>query len=307
MLTRNTIVLAKLETTYGVDAAPVSPTDAILVSSPDIKVDGELVTRDFVRQNLSPIGHIIGRKKVTCSFDCELKGSGTVGTAPQVGPLLRACGLAETVVATTSVTYKPTSSGFESVTVYMYLDGLLHKIPGMVGSVSLDLTAGKFGTLKFNLTGTYIKPVDTALPSSGPVNTPTPPICVSANFSVAGYAATISALSLDLSNTIATPNDINAADGYGQMRITGRDPNGTFDPEATLIADHDFWAAWEAATPQALTATIGSTAGNIIDFDVDYAVSREISYTDQDGIRVNNIPFTATGSAGDDEMELIFT
>ncbi len=307
MLTRNTVVLAKLESSYGMDATPTSPTDAILVSAPDLKVDGEVVTRDFVRQNLSPNGHVIGKKKVTCSFKCELKGSGTAGTAPQVGALLQACGMSETVDSGNSVTYKPLSTGFKSVTIYMYLDGLLHKIPGVVGSVSVSLEAGKYGELQFDMEGKYIKPVDDPLPASGPVITPTPQICVATNFSVGGYAATVNSISCGLNNTIAASGDLNSADGYGKLRITGRDPNGTFDPEATLIGTHDFWAAWEDATPQALTVTIGTTAGNIVDFDVDYAVAREVGYGDRDGIRTYDIPFTAQGSAGDDEMELIFT
>lgn len=37
------------------------------------------------------------------AFRVEAKGSGTKGTAPPFGPLLRACGMAEMIVATTSV------------------------------------------------------------------------------------------------------------------------------------------------------------------------------------------------------------
>jgi len=306
MLTKNTVILAKIEGTYGVDPVPTSPDNAILVSSPDLKVDGEILTRDYVRQNMSPIGHVIGKKKVTCSFTCELKGSGTAGTAPQVGVLLRACGLEETVAAS-SVTYTPRSTGFESVTLYVYFDGLLHKVPGVVGSVSLNLEAGKYGELSFDFEGKYTKPIDAALPASGPVITPTPEIVKSANFSVGGYAATINGLQFGLNNTITAPGNVNSADGYGDLRITGRDPSGSFDPEAVLLATHDFWAAWEAATPQALTVTIGATAGNIVDVDVDFAVSREIGYGDREGIRTYEIPYTAQGSAGDDEVEIIFT
>jgi hypothetical protein len=46
-------------------------------------------------------------------FDVDLVGSGTAGTAPAWGPLIQACAFAEVIVASTSVTYNPVSSGLQ--------------------------------------------------------------------------------------------------------------------------------------------------------------------------------------------------
>lgn len=307
MLTRNALLLAKIEATYGVDSIPVPATDAMLVSLPDIKPDGEVKERDFVRQSFSPIGHVIGKKKINITIKMELKGSGTAGTAPQFGPILRACGMEETIDAGVSVTYAPRSTGYESCTIYLYLDGLLHKVPGCVGTWSVNMEAGNFGEITFELQGKYVKPTDITFPTTGPSLDPTPEVVENASFTAGGYAAIINALQYSHSNTIGAPGNVNADDGYGDLRITGRDPNGSFDPESTLLATHDFWDAWENATAQALTITIGATAGNIVDFDVDFAVPREIGYGDREGIRTHDIPFTAKGSVGEDECEFIFT
>jgi hypothetical protein len=58
-------------------------------------------------------GTLVANKRVSITFDVELAGSGSAGTAPAFGPLLKAAGLSETVVAVTSVTYAGVSSSFE--------------------------------------------------------------------------------------------------------------------------------------------------------------------------------------------------
>ena len=168
MLTRKSVVLAKIEGTYGLDPTPTGPNDSILVSNPEVRVDGELLTRDFVRESLSPIGHVIGKRKVTISFETELKGSGAAGTAPETSPLYQSCGMDEAIVASTSVTYSPESDSaqIKSCTMYVYFDGTMHEINGCRGSFNLNLEAGMFGKIQWNFEGKYVRPVDVALPST---------------------------------------------------------------------------------------------------------------------------------------------
>ena len=56
----------------------------------------------------------------------------------QYGKALKACGLAETVVANTSVTYDPVSASFSSVTIHYNIDGVRHKMTGCRGNVALS-------------------------------------------------------------------------------------------------------------------------------------------------------------------------
>lgn len=307
MLTRRALILAKEESVYGSDPTPGPTTDAVLVSNPVPRVDGEILTRDYVRDSLSPLGHVIGRKMCVITFETELKGSGAAGTAPETGPLFEGCGYDETIVGSTSVTYTPLSTGHKSLTLYAYYDGLLHKITGARGTFSINMAAGQYGKISWEFTGDYVKPTDTALPTNGVFDSTLPPIIKSASFSVAAYAAIIDALIFTQANVISASGDVNAADGYGEHRIVSRDPNGSFNPETVLIATHDFWGAWEAGTKQVITITIGSTAGNIIDIDIDYAQTRSISQGDREGIIIYDMPFVATESSGDDEIEIIFT
>ncbi len=307
MLTKNSLILAKVETTYGTDATPTG-TDALLVSSPSLKVDGNLLVRDYVRSTLSPIGHVVGRKNVTVTFETELKGSGAAGTAPEIDALLRGCGMHPTVVASTSVTYDPVSTGAESITMYVYFDGLMHKVVGCRGSFSFNLEAGSYGKFSWTFEGKYAKPTDT--PMATPTFNATKPVPVlSAGFTVGSYGSgCINAFSFDMATTITRGGCMNSSDGYGDSMLVSRDPNGSFDPEAVLIATEDFWGDWESSADKSITCSIGTAAGNIVTINVPQAEYREVNYGDREGIRTYEIPFTATGTgAGDDEIQLVFT
>jgi hypothetical protein len=80
----------------------------------------------------------------------ELAGSGTAGTAPAYGSILKACGFSETIVASTSVTYAPVSSSFSSVTIYYNVDGVRHKLTGCRGTFTLNGTVGDIPYIEFH-------------------------------------------------------------------------------------------------------------------------------------------------------------
>ena len=76
------------------------------------------------------------------------------------------------------------------------------------------------------------------------------------------YGQIISALAFDMSNQLAMPPSVNGTDGIGEIRIVGRDVNGSLDPEAVLKATEDFEADFTAGNALALTTgVVGGTAG----------------------------------------------
>ena len=90
---RNKILLAKIETTYGVDAVPVAATNGILAT--DVKLqpmEGTDVSRDLDLPYFGAQGTIPNELNAKLSFKVELAPSGSAGTVPGWGPLLRACG-----------------------------------------------------------------------------------------------------------------------------------------------------------------------------------------------------------------------
>jgi hypothetical protein len=138
LLQRRRIVLAKIETTYGVDAAPTGGANAILVRNLDVTpLDADLVNRDVVRPFLGSQGQLIAGQKVTVSMEVELAGSGTAGSAPAYGPLLRACGLAEVLTAA-AVTGSATAGSTTSIT----LAAGASSVDGAYNGMSISLTSG---------------------------------------------------------------------------------------------------------------------------------------------------------------------
>lgn len=307
MLTRREVLLIKVESTYNTDPTP-GATDAVLISNPSWTTEGaRMVDRENIKTTIGKDQQLFGGALRAISFDMEIKGSGTAGVAPEMDAVLKACGFDDTVDPGVSITYTPVSTDFESVTIYYYQDGILHKITGARGNVSFNLETGGRGIASFTFTGHDAGTTDTAI-ASPTYDSTVPPVVISVPFSIGGYSAIINALSADMGNAIATPADISATDGYSEVYITGRDVNGSFDPEMTLVATKDWIGDWEAGTTGALaTGVIGSTAGNRYSVSMPVVYSREIAPGDRDGVRTMDVTYGAAESSGNDEISIAFT
>lgn len=307
MLVNREVILAGVESTYNV-AESLTGSDAILVEAPSWSHEGaRMVERNNVKASLAMDQRVWAGTLKQVTFEVEMKGSGAAGTAPEMAPLLRGCGLGETVVASTSVTYAPVSTGHESITIMYYSDGIRHTLTGCRGSVSFTLEAGSFGKASFTFTGHEATPTDTALVTPTYDSTVPPPL-VNVPFSIGGYSAVITNLAVDLGNTISTPSDISATDGYGEILLTKRDVTGSFNPEQVLVATKNYISEWKAGTTGALTTgVVGSTAGNRYTVSGPACYYSEIAPGDADGKRIFELSCGFAESSGDDEISIAFT
>lgn len=309
MLIKRQVILAKIESAYNTDPALVAANDSILTENLAFSFEGaRRADRTPTKPTFGSIKSVYGGTLGTLSFDVYLKGSGAAGTAPEIDPLLRSCGLGVTNVPSTSDTYAPVTSGIESCWIEWYEDGVLHALGGVRGSFSLSGEAGMPAKLSFTLTGHYTAPTDVALAS--PTYDSTVPVSVLnlSNFLVDSYAANVAALSFDLGNTLAMPADITAADGFGEVTLTGRTVTGSIDPLAYVVATYNWVSKWQADTSVAITTgAVGATAGNIWTLVFPTAQYREVSHGDRDALITRQIAFAANENAGDDELSLAFT
>ena len=269
----------------------------------------DTVSRDLIRPYLGASEILLANTRVECTFSVELAGSGTAGTAPQYGKALQACGLSETVVAATSVTYAPVSSNFDSVTIHYNIDGVRHKVTGARGNFTLNANVGEIPTIDFTFTGIYNAPDDSALPTATYANQATPLIFKNGNtdtFSLLSYSGCLQSVSMDLGNSIVYRELIGCDK---EVLITDRSASGTVVVEAPTIAQKDYFAAaLTDGTLGNLTFQHGTAAGNIVDFSSTRVDIGDVSYSDQDGIAMLNMPYTAIPStAGNDEFSLIYT
>lgn len=309
LLTRKRLILLESESTYGTDPVPTGA-DAVLVRDLNITPQqSDLVSRDLVRPYLGASEQLLANTRVECTFSVELAGSGTAGTAPGYSKALLACGLAETVVASTSVTYAPVSSNFGSCTIYYNIDGVLHKVTGSRGTFVLNATVGQIPTLDFTFTGIYNPPIDSALPSVTYANQAAPGLFKSDNttgFSLQGYSGCLQTLSFDIGNNIIYRELVGCPK---QVLITDRASSGSVTIEAVLMATKDYFtAALTDGVYGSLLFQQGQTPGNIVNFASTRADIGDVSYNDLDGIHMITMPYTAIPStAGDDEFSLVYT
>lgn len=98
-MTKNRLVLAKVETTTGVDSVPVPATDAVLVEEPRANPNMELETTEEVTGSLDSEQSIVGGGFMERTQRFFAKGSGTAGTAPEYDPYFKAAAMAATILA----------------------------------------------------------------------------------------------------------------------------------------------------------------------------------------------------------------
>jgi len=310
LLLRKRLILVETESTYGADPTPTGA-DAVLVRDLSITPQSsDVVSRDLIRPYLGASQQLLANTKVECTFSVELAGSGTAGTAPQYGKALQACGLSETIAANTSVKYEPESSGFNSVTIHYNIDGVRHKVTGCRGNLTLNANVGEIPSLDFAFTGIYNPPDDTALPTPSYANQDDPLIFKNGNtssFALLSYAGALQSLSMDLGTSLVYRELVG---GSKEVLITDRAVSGSVSIEAVLMGTKDFFASAvdDDAALGNLQFTHGSTAGNIVQFTSAKVDIGDVSYGDQDGIAMLEIPYTCVpDSAANAEFDLIYT
>jgi hypothetical protein len=298
------VLLAKVETTYGTDAVPIGGANAILAANVKINpMMQDVVARKVIRPYLSNDGKIMGARHGELSFDVEIAGSGAAGTAPAWGTLLKGCAMSETITAGVSTLYAPVSSGEQSLTMYFNVNGLQYKMLGARGSFSMKFTQKAVPVMSFKFIGLYSPVTDTVLP------TPTltafqKPLVVSPQnttpVTVQGFAGAFSDISLDIANT----NVYRPLVGSESVVFTDRNPAGKLVMENVAIATKDFWTIVNNATVGAFSLTHGTTAGNKVIIGAPVVQLTAPTITSQDNIEMLDMAMDLQPNSGNDELTI---
>ncbi len=306
------MLLAKVEGTYGTDSSPVVASNLIAVTRSSWKFEPKFnhLTREILDGTLSKAAGLNATPEVDITFDVEIRGNRTDGTAAdismgaighaiEIDPLLQACDLAATYTAETTggardgyVIYAPTVPTTQGVgaTIYLYTGLKKHIITGCKGSVKGVLEAGKFGMLTFSMKGIYNNAADASIPGSPTWLNTKPAIFTNSGSTVAAYSPVFSKLEFDLGATVSKRLDANSTTGVAGFMITDRASKVTIDPEAVAEATNPVWGDLEAATARLITAKIGAQTGNKFQGAFE-GVSESVGYGDRSGIRTNSISY----------------
>ena len=246
------LLLAKTETTYGVDATPTAANDVVKALSVSLTaIEADETDRTLVGDGIgSNIKKLLG-KRVKLDFTIELFASGVAGAAPKFGHILKAAGLAETAdKAKKEVAYAPDITIRDSLTLAFQMGSNLHKLTGCRGVASLNLNAREVPSIKFTFTGLFVKPVAaTALTGSAdlsiwndgmPITKQNTPVAT-----LDGYNVQIESCSVEMGDTLVYVNRTNTE---GVVR-RDRNTTGSINVSGIAIADKNFWTKIEDETP----------------------------------------------------------
>jgi len=301
---RKLVLLAKTETTPGTDAVPTGAANAILATNVSFTpIEGEEVDRDLMLPYLGDNGIVLAGTHAKIDFEIEIAGSGTAGTAPAYGPLLRACGMAEVVTAGTSVVYNPISGSFEAVSLYANWDGVNHILLGCRGNVSLSFAPGKIPHYKFALVGLLGTVADVALPTATLTAFKAPLVVSKANtptFALHGVSAPGESLDLDLGQKVEPRLLI----GFESIEITDRNASGTAVIEARPIATINWFDKAQKRTRGALSLIHGTVAGNIVQIDAPQVEIGKPSQGNSQGVITYSLPLRLCPATGNDELTI---
>ena len=300
---RNKAILVKLETTYGTDAVPTGAANAMQVSNfrPEPLV-GQDVSRDLILPYMGHQGVILTGTYGRVAFDVELAGSGTAGTAPAWGPLLRACGMAEVIEAGVEVVYNPISSGHEAASIYYIQDGIRHILLGARGTFTLSMQPSQIPRLSFTLTGLLGTITDEAMPTVDLTDFIKPVAVSKANttFSLHGHAGACEGFSIDLAADIQPRLLINSE----SIQYTDRMMTGEATMEAVSLATINWFERALDHTTGAMAAEHGKTAGNIVAFAAAKAQIGRPTYEENQKILNNRLTLMFLPTAGNDEFTI---
>lgn len=317
-LIRKSAVFAKIEATSGSDAAP-DGTNAILVSNQNCNpLNAQNVDRDLSLPHFGASEMLVGPGNVELSFDVELVGSGTAGAAAPWNALVRACALAQTLTASTRADYTPVSSSLETVTLYYYDDGVLHKLLGAVGEMAVSLRSGSVAKASFRFVGIDGGIAAAALPAaSGLSNFKQPqviftasstPITIGATHSASG-APTLTGgtaypgtgMEFSLGNEIA----FNPFLGGETVDITNRMVSGSLTLNLTGAQEASFMSTVKAGTLQSLAMVAGNVANRRVLVHLPSVQLLNPRKEEAQGVRLIGFDFRAIPSAGNDELRLV--
>ena len=262
----------------------------------------------------------------------------TSGRAPYFGSLLRACGLKQLNYLSNSVIYEPRSSSFETASVWVYADQILHKAAGCVGTFTLAGTAGEGIELQFDLQGSYNSPTgaNTQPTTTYPADKKTlmnyAKAIVTANNdgtdsteNGVGYQGggsserpIIRSFNFDAGVTVTERGDISSNEGLYGLYITDRAPtlDLTVEVENNLVSASGkpgFNPILDMANANTHNISFqhgpsdssgNKTAHSNTVFSFPQAQLVDVQYGDDAGIRTYNLSYSLTNTVDDDEYSI---
>lgn len=308
----------KAESTEGTDASVAAADAKIVARNVEYSPEMEHFEREVRRATFSPMQAVPGVYSGGISFEFDLWGSATAGTAADWGPALIGCGFTETISGGVSVTYTPAATGAASVTIADYVfptsgNPYRRALIGARGNVEFSANAGGPLIARCSYQGAYQAPTN---PSSlGSItydaDGATPPRFAGASFAITTVGggltsseAILSSWSLNMNNVLTPRLSANNAAGIPSIAMTGRAPSGSFELELPSVTDCDIYAGLVAGTTGAMSFAIGSGTGKVITVTLGNVMLKAAGHVSAGGIERLRVDYSAYATAAGNSNEI---
>lgn len=232
--------------------------------------------------------------------------------------LLMAAGapFSDNVVIAKSTMYKPADSGHPSLSISKYVEDARREVAvgARVNSLSLDnFTTGQLASWGFGFEGLDFDTTLSAIPFTPDFQDSLPPVILNACLFQDGVDIAVNELTISLENTLGFATSTCSENGRISGRATERNVTGSFNPYKQ-DDDIDNFTKFKTNTEYSLFAFAYNPTGVAGEYEQIVAVympkclTTELGESDQDGLLVEDISFTAgRGSDGsDDELVIAF-
>lgn len=207
--------------------------------------------------------------------------------------------------------YKPRSSGFETISLSQEEDGYVKQLAGCAGTFSLNFDSSKPGAFEFEMLGKIQNYGDQALSTLDFFDT-IPPILQDAKLELdnetTGFSPVVASATFEMANESPMRIDANDTSGFISANVTKRKPIGSITPEMVLAASYDFFDKWFNGTNISLKYKAGAAAANTLWFFGDKGQFTGQGDSERDGISTleSGIAWNRLTDTGDDEVEIVF-
>ncbi len=274
------LLLTKVESTSGTDAAPTAAADTLQILQPfvpdsdfafktprDKLVAGAALTASYHLTPQGPFG--------MWNYEVQVRGSRTgaafSGTVkPDIDPVMVAGGFSSVFsggAGAEVITYKPVApGGQQTMTQYYYQDGVLRKLLGCVAdSITISWSAGTPVLLKANTKGLYPATFsDAAIPASPTFGGQQPPLAANATLNIDGFTTSICRdFSCTITNEVPQRPSVLGTGGLAAFyAVRARKIEFTATVEEELNATKNFESLIRNGTQSVLNWVLGGTQYN---------------------------------------------
>ena len=204
------------------------------------------------------------------------------------------------------VRYDPITDNIPTASIYVYLDGTLHRTTSARGTFTVTANAGEYPTMAFTFTGQYNDPVDAPVPTvafeqSKPYKVELAEAAVLGMPNVCAQSFTV-----DLGGTIEAKDCMNAPEATDELLFTDRKPTATVNPESSKPSVFSPWSAMKRGDTTRLHFLSGRRGGvgNLVRFQADRAQYTAAPYAVRTAIRAYTLSFALrrVSDAGNDSL-----